>query len=59
MLLIIERGGIACSQSLHLLIFWVKKCKSNNHYAEHLIRTIGRNQNPDIYSDALEEGLNM
>ena len=31
--------------------------ESNNHYAEHLIRTIGRNQNPDIYSDALEEGV--
>lgn len=31
--------------------------KSNNHYAEHLIRTIGRNQNCDIYSDALEEGV--
>ncbi|HZJ80499.1 MAG TPA: D-alanyl-D-alanine carboxypeptidase, partial [Dysgonamonadaceae bacterium] len=31
--------------------------ESNNHYAEHLIRTIGRNQNPDIYSDALEEGI--
>lgn len=31
--------------------------ESNNHYAEHLIRTIGRNQNSDIYSDALEEGI--
>lgn len=31
--------------------------ESNNHYAEHLIRTIGRNQNSDIYSDALQEGL--
>ena len=31
--------------------------ESNNHYAEHLIRTIGRKQNPDIYSDALEEGV--
>lgn len=31
--------------------------ESNNHYAEHLIRTIGRNQNPDIYSDALKEGI--
>lgn len=31
--------------------------ESNNHYAEHLIRTIGRHQNPDIYSDALEEGI--
>lgn len=31
--------------------------ESNNHYAEHLIRTIGRNQNPDIYSDALDEGV--
>lgn len=32
--------------------------ESNNHYAEHLIRTIGRNQNSDIYSDALKEGVN-
>lgn len=31
--------------------------ESNNHYAEHLIRTIGRNRNSDIYSDALEEGI--
>lgn len=31
--------------------------ESNNHYAEHLIRTVGRNQNFDIYSDALEEGV--
>lgn len=31
--------------------------ESNNHYAEHLIRTIGRNQNADIYSDALDEGV--
>ncbi|HZJ80367.1 MAG TPA: D-alanyl-D-alanine carboxypeptidase/D-alanyl-D-alanine-endopeptidase [Dysgonamonadaceae bacterium] len=31
--------------------------ESNNHYAEHLIRTIGRTQNSDIYSDALEEGI--
>lgn len=31
--------------------------ESNNHYAEHLIRTIGRNQNSDIYSDALLEGV--
>ena len=31
--------------------------ESNNHFAEHLIRTIGRNQNSNIYSDALEEGI--
>ncbi len=31
--------------------------ESNNHYAEHLIRTIGRSENSDIYSDALEEGI--
>ncbi len=31
--------------------------ESNNHFAEHLIRTIGRNQNQDIYSDALQEGV--
>ena len=32
--------------------------RSNNHYAEHLIRTIGRANNKDIYSLALEEGIN-
>lgn len=31
--------------------------ESNNHFAEHLIRTIGRNQNSNIYSDALQEGV--
>lgn len=31
--------------------------ESNNHFAELLIRTIGRNQNQDIYSDALQEGV--
>ena len=31
--------------------------ESNNHFAEHLIRTIGRNQNQDIYCDALQEGV--
>ncbi len=31
--------------------------ESNNHYAEHLIRTIGRNQNQNIYNDALQEGV--
>lgn len=29
---------------------------SNNHYAEHLIRAIGRYANADIYSNALSEG---
>ncbi|MDR1743711.1 MAG: D-alanyl-D-alanine carboxypeptidase/D-alanyl-D-alanine-endopeptidase [Dysgonamonadaceae bacterium] len=32
--------------------------QSNNHYAEHLIRTVGRTRNTDIYSDALQEGIN-
>lgn len=32
--------------------------KSNNHYTEHLMRTIGRKANPDIYSDPLIEGIN-
>ncbi len=31
--------------------------KSNNHYAEHLLRTIGRSQKSDIYTDALEAGI--
>jgi len=32
--------------------------RSNNHYAEHLIRTVGRVKNTDIYSSALDEGIN-
>lgn len=32
--------------------------RSNNHYAEHLIRTVGRTKNADIYSSALDEGIN-
>ncbi|PXV61016.1 D-alanyl-D-alanine carboxypeptidase/D-alanyl-D-alanine-endopeptidase (penicillin-binding protein 4) [Dysgonomonas alginatilytica] len=32
--------------------------KSNNHYSEHLMRTIGRQANPDTYSDPLTEGIN-
>lgn len=31
--------------------------RSNNHYAEHLIRTIGRVKDKDIYSLALEGGI--
>lgn len=31
---------------------------SNNHYAEHLIRSIGRYNNSDIYANPLDEGIN-
>lgn len=31
--------------------------RSNNHYAEHVIRTIGRTDNADIYSSALDAGV--
>lgn len=31
--------------------------RSNNHYAEYLLRAVGRVQNKDIYSDPLSEGL--
>lgn len=31
--------------------------RSNNHYAEHLIRAIGRAKNKDIYSNPLNEGI--
>lgn len=31
--------------------------ESNNHFAEHLIRTIGRKSRSDIYEDALEAGV--
>lgn len=31
--------------------------RSNNHYSECLIRTIGRQKNNDIYSSALDEGV--
>lgn len=30
---------------------------SNNHYAEHLIRSVGRYNNRDIYTDPLEQGI--
>ncbi len=33
--------------------------KSNNHFAEHLFRTIGRAQDCNIYSDPLKEGINF
>lgn len=32
---------------------------SNNHYAEHLIRTIGRNYKRDIYDNALDAGIDF
>ena len=32
---------------------------SNNHYAEQLIRTIGRAKNKNIYTSALDEGINV
>lgn len=31
--------------------------ESNNHYAEHLIRTLGRYSKSDIYTDPLEAGV--
>src|SRR5690554_6571969 len=31
--------------------------ESNNHYSEHLIRTIGRQYKADIYDNALEAGI--
>lgn len=31
--------------------------RSNNHYAEHLLRTLGRKNNSNIYSSVLEEGV--
>lgn len=31
--------------------------RSNNHYAEHLIRTVGRTKTKDIYTSALDAGL--
>ena len=33
--------------------------ESNNHYAEHLIRTLGRMKNANIYSDPLKEGIDF
>ncbi len=33
--------------------------ESNNHYAEHLIRTIGRHANSDIQTNALTEGIDF
>ena len=31
--------------------------RSNNHYAEHLIRTVGREKNKDIYTSSLDTGI--
>lgn len=31
--------------------------RSDNHFAEHLIRTIGRVEEPDIYSSSLDAGI--
>lgn len=31
--------------------------ESNNHFAEHLIRTVGRNDKSNIYDNALEAGI--
>lgn len=33
--------------------------ESNNHYAEHLIRTIGRNDKNNIYENALNAGIDF
>ncbi|MDR2954552.1 MAG: D-alanyl-D-alanine carboxypeptidase/D-alanyl-D-alanine-endopeptidase [Prevotella sp.] len=33
--------------------------RSNNHYAEHLIRTVGRTKDIDIYSSALDKGIEI
>ncbi len=45
------------SPSLKQIIRIVNE-KSNNHYTEHLIRTIGRNMgDQNIYTDALSEGI--
>lgn len=38
-------------------IIRVINVKSNNHYSEHLIRTLGREKNKNIYSDPLKEGV--
>lgn len=38
-------------------IIKVINVRSNNHYSEHLIRTIGRTSNPEIHSDPLTEGI--
>lgn len=38
-------------------IIRIVNVKSNNHYSEHLIRTVGRENNKNIYSDPLKEGI--
>lgn len=38
-------------------IIKVVNVRSNNHYTEHLIRTLGRKHNSDIYSESLSEGI--
>ncbi len=52
-------GKVLCTQNSRPMKEIIREVNvtSNNHYAEHLIRAVGRYNNRDIYSDALSEGI--
>ncbi|HBL34538.1 MAG TPA: D-alanyl-D-alanine carboxypeptidase/D-alanyl-D-alanine-endopeptidase [Porphyromonadaceae bacterium] len=54
-------GNVLCTQTSRPLKEIIREINvtSNNHYTEHLIRTLGRSQAPDIYADALQQGIDF
>lgn len=52
-------GKVLCTHASRPLKDIIREVnvESNNHYAEHLIRTLGRKHKSDIYEDALAEGV--
>ena len=52
-------GKVLCTHASRPLKDIIREVnvESNNHYAEHLIRTLGRKRKSDIYEDALESGV--
>lgn len=54
-------GQVLHSQKSHTMgeIIREVNVQSNNHYAEHLIRAVGRRHNSNIYADALKEGTDF
>lgn len=56
-----KAGPALCTQTSRPMKDIIREVnvQSNNHYAEHLIRTLGRMRNNDIYSDARQEGIDF
>jgi D-alanyl-D-alanine carboxypeptidase, serine-type, PBP4 family len=52
-------GNVICTHTSRPIKDIIREVnvQSNNHYAEHLIRSIGRTSKGDIYTDALESGI--